>query len=53
MALQACILIHKNVPQETIQLYHLNLNIISVCVISQNLWNNEKNQNSCFESYDI
>ena len=31
MLLQRCVLIHKNVPQETIQLYHLNFNILTHC----------------------
>ena len=33
MLLQACVLIHKNVPRATIQLYHLNLNILTHCKI--------------------
>ena len=31
MLLQGCVLIHKNAPQETIQLYRLNLNILAHC----------------------
>ena len=48
MLLQECVLIHKNVPPETIQLYHLNLNILTHSNISK-FKNNEKNKKSCFK----
>ena len=40
MLLHTCVLIHENVPRETIQLYHLNLNILT-----------HSNNNSLFQSY--
>ena len=49
MLLQGCVLIHKNVPPVTIQLYHLNLNILTHGNISKFI-NNEKNQKSCFKA---
>ena len=35
MLLQACVLIRKNVPRATIQLYHLKLNNLTHCNISK------------------
>ena len=50
MLLQACVLLRKNVPRATMQLYHLKLNILIHYNISKL---KKKNWKSRLESYDI